>query len=287
MSEPVKLISEPNYPLHRTIIEPPQGWQLLDLKELWRYRELLWTMMTRDVKVRYKQTILGAAWAIIQPAMMMIVFTIFFGRLAKLSTGDLPQPLFFLSGLIPWTFFAVGINATSNSVLGAERIITKIYFPRLIVPFAAIGGATVDFLVAFSLLMVMTLGYWILPSAQIFLAPIMIGIIMLLILGLGTFLSAICVTYRDFRYLVPFFIQIGMYATPTIYLQPKGDEGELIKLLLTINPMTSLIAGFRASIFGGPIPWLGVGIAFALAIFFFALGCLYFRKVEDRFADII
>lgn len=284
---PVPADAPPPAPAHCTVIEPPKGWQLVNVRELWRYRELLFFLCWRDVKVRYKQTVLGAAWAVLQPAMMMAVFTIFFGRLAGMSSGDLPYPLFALAGVLPWTFFSTGLTSGANSVIGSERLITKIYFPRLAVPFAAVGAAVVDFAIAMVLLFLVMAGYGHMPSANVWLAPLIFGVVLLTALGLGTMLAALNVAYRDFRYVIPFLIQVGMFATPTIYMKPSGNEGRSISWLLTINPMTSLIEGFRASLLGGPIPWAGLGVATALSVLVFVTGCLYFRKVEDRFADVI
>ena len=272
---------------HTTVIEPPRGWQAIDLAELWRYRELLFFLTWRDVKVRYKQTLLGAAWAVLQPAMMMVVFTIFFGRLANVSSGDVWYPLFALCGLLPWFFFSTALTNAANSVVGSERLITKIYFPRLAVPLAAVAAAAVDFVVACSLLALLVIfqGAW--PGWQILLAPVVFGIVALFAAGLGALLAALNVAYRDFRYVVPVLIQVGMFATPTIYLQPTGHEGSLVKLLLAVNPMTSLVSAFRASVLGGPIPWPGVGVAFVASLALLVIGSLYFRRIEDRFADII
>ncbi len=270
-------------PIHRTIIEPPRGWQLINLRELWRYRELLFFLAWRDVKVRYKQTVLGAAWAVLQPAMMMVVFSIFFGRLAGVSTGGVPGPLFYLSGLLPWFFFSTAVMSAANSVVGSERLITKIYFPRLAVPFAAVGAAAVDFLVACGLLVLVAICYAIAipgsvePTWNLLLAPLVFAIMAMLAAGLGTLLSALNVAYRDFRYVIPFLIQVGMFATPTIYMA----------WLLWINPMTSLVSTFRSAAIGGAVPWAELTVAAAVAALMFVLGCLYFRKIEDRFADII
>jgi lipopolysaccharide transport system permease protein len=277
---------------HCTIIEPPRGWQLINARELWRYRELLFFLTWRDVKVRYKQTVLGAAWAVLQPAMMMVVFVVFFGRLAGVPTGGVPRPLFYLSGLLPWFFFSTALTSASSSVVNSERLITKIYFPRLTVPFAAVGAAAVDFLVASLLLAAVTLIYvWAgdcpMPSWQLLLAPVSFGIIAVFAAGLGTLLSALNVAYRDFRYVIPYLVQLGMFATPTIYMQPKGDEGRMVQFLLAVNPMTSLVSTFRASVIGGPVPWTGLVVGAGVAALSFVLGCLYFRKIEDRFADII
>jgi lipopolysaccharide transport system permease protein len=270
-----------------TVIEPPRAWQLINFRELWQFRELIFFLAWRDVKVRYKQTILGAAWAILQPALMMVVFTIFFGRLAGMSSGGVWYPLFALCGLLPWFFFSTAVTTAGNSVVGSERLLTKIYFPRLSVPFAAVAAAAVDFLVACVLLAVLTLANGIWPTWQILLIPLVVAIVALFAAGLGTLLAALNVAYRDFRYVIPFLIQIGMFATPTIYLQPSGHEGTTINLLLTLNPLNSLVSAFRAAVIGGPIHWTGLAVSALAALLTFALGCLYFRKVEDSFADVI
>lgn len=279
----------------KTVIDPPTGWQLVNVAELWRYRELLYFLTWRDVKVRYKQTLLGAAWAILQPVMMMIVFTIFFGRLAKLPAGNLPYPIFVFAGLLPWTFFATAIANAGNSVIGSERLITKIYFPRLAIPFAAVGAAVIDFLIAFGVLIVMMLWYGIVPGPQVLLVPVLVIALSLAGLGVGTLLAALNVAYRDFRYVIPFLIQIWMFATPTVYMQiapsssggAGGGASSVVKYLLSLNPITGLIAAFRAATLGGPIPWTQTAVSVAVVLVLFVLGCLYFRRVEDSFADII
>ena len=270
-----------------TRIRPTQGWQWINLGELWQFRELIFFLIWRDVKVRYKQTLLGAAWAILQPLLMMVVFTIFFGRMAGVPSGDLPYPLFAYAGLLPWTFFSTAIATAGNSVVGSERLITKIYFPRLTVPFAAVGAAVVDFVIALGLLIVMMAYYRIAPGPGLLLAPVVFGLITLAALGIGTLLSALNVAYRDFRYVIPFMVQLWMFATPTVYMQTKATPGGWIPVLLALNPLTSLIAAFRASVLGGPIPWDQLAIASAAVVLLFVLGCLYFRRVEDGFADII
>ncbi|SRR5581483_12011268 len=282
----------PTAPRHRTVIEPPHGWPLVNARELWRYRELLFFLAWRDVKVRYKQTALGAAWAILQPAMMMAVFTVFFGRLAGVSTDGIPQPLFFLTGVLPWFFFSTAVTNAANSVVGSERLITKIYFPRLAVPFATVAAAAVDFLVACTLLVVVAAGYALAGHPidlgwRVVLVPLAAALIGLTATGLGTLLAALNVAYRDFRYVVPFFIQLGMFATPTIYMRPTGEEGRLFQVLMAANPMASLVETFRVGLLGGSVPWAGLGTAAVIAAGVFAVGGLYFRKVEDKFADII
>jgi lipopolysaccharide transport system permease protein len=271
------------------VIYPPSGWQFLNLRELWQFRDLLYFLIWRDVKVRYKQTVLGAAWAILQPAMMMAVFTIFFSRMAGVPAGDVPYPLFAFAGLLPWTFFATAVASAGNSVVGSERLITKIYFPRLAVPFAAVGAAVVDFLIASGLLLVLMAYYHESVSAGpgVLLAPIVFLLIVVLALGIGTFLAALNVAYRDFRYIVPFLIQIGMFATPTIYMQPRAESTNRLLALLSLNPMTTLIGAFRAAVLGGPIPWGGLALASVAALLIFVAACLYYRRVEDSFADVI
>lgn len=272
---------------HRTVIEPPSGWQLVDVGELWRFRELLFFLIWRDVKVRYKQAVLGVAWAVLQPATLMVVFSVFLGRLGGLSGGDTPYPLFVLTGLIAWTFFATAVTQAANSVVGSERLITKIYFPRLAVPFAAVGAAVFDFLISLGLLVVVMVAYGVVPGWELLLVPFVFGILLLAAAGLGTLLAALTVAYRDFRFVTPFLIQVGMYATPTIYTLIPADPPEGLRLWLMLNPLAAPIAAFRACLVGGPIPWGGLAISAVAAAALFVLGCLYFRKVEDEFADKI
>lgn len=284
LAESVETPASPDQPV--TVIRPPSGWQLVNVRELWRFRELIYFLTWRDVKVRYKQTLLGAAWAILQPAMMMVVFTIFFSRMAGVPSGDWPYPLFVYAGLLPWTFFATAIANAGNSVVGSERLITKIYFPRLAIPFAAVGAAVVDFLIAFGLLLAMMLYYGVMPGPGILLVPVIFGLILLAATGVGTLLAALNVAYRDFRYVIPFLVQLWMFATPTVYMQPATGMGAFHPVL-AFNPMSGLIATFRAAMLGSPVPWGHFAVSAAAVLALFVLGCLYFRKVEDNFADII
>jgi lipopolysaccharide transport system permease protein len=270
-----------------TILRAPSGWQFINLRELWCFRELLAQLVWRDVKVRYKQTVLGAAWALLQPALMMVVFTICFSRLAGLPSNDIPYPLFVYAGLLPWTFFAGGITSAGNSLIGSEQLITKIYFPRLAIPFAAAATAAVDFVVAFGLLALLMIVYGVPLTAFVLLVPLFFGLIALGALGIGTLLAALTVAYRDFRYATPFLVQIWMFATPTIYMQPENNASGALATLVALNPMANLIAAFRAAALGESVSWEGVGISILAVVLMFFLGCLYFRKVEDRFADII
>ncbi len=271
----------------QTVLEPPRGWQLINVGELWEFRELLVFLIWRDIKVRYKQTLLGAAWAVLQPAMLMVVFTVFFARMAQVPAGDLPYPLFVYAGLLPWTFFSTAIAQGAQSVVNSERLITKIYFPRLAVPFAAVGAALVDTLIAFGLLLVLMAWYRIAPGPAVLLALPIMFCILLAAAGMSTLLAALNVAYRDFRYVVPFLVQVWMFATPTIYMDPDANGTGRLDYLLAINPMSPLVAAFRAAVLGGPIPWPGLAIAAAVSVAMFLVGCLYFRKVEDGFSDII
>ena len=269
--------------LPETIYERRTGWRVVDLGEIWRYRELLFFLAWRDVKVRYKQTILGASWAVVQPLMLMAAFTVFLSKMAGLSSGGVPYPLFTLSGLLPWLFFASAMNGAGNSVVGSERLITKVYFPRLLVPFSAVGASVVDFVVSLGLLAVAMAWYRVVPGAGLILAPVVFGLILTAALGIGTLLAALNVAYRDFKAMVPFLTQFLMFATPTIYLEPA----RVSPTVLWLNPLAALIAAFRASLLGGPIPWGPLGFAAFLALASCLVGCLYFRKCEQSFADLI
>jgi lipopolysaccharide transport system permease protein len=275
---------------HTLVIRSAGGWQLINVRELWRHRELLYFLIWRDVKVRYKQTLLGAAWAILQPLLLMVVFTIFFGRLAKMPTGNIPYPIFAFAGLLPWTFFSTAIANAGNSVVGSERLITKIYFPRLAIPFAAVGAALVDLAIAFSVLIVMMLAYHIRPGLSILYLPVLVVLLALIALGVGTLLAALNVNYRDFRYVIPFLLQLWMFATPSVYMQPTHETGVtfgLARYLLILNPLTGLVAAFRAATLGSQMPWHELLSATCVVLIMFIIGCLYFRRVEDSFADLI
>lgn len=272
---------------HHAFIQPPSRWPRFNFAELWKYRELFFYLVWRDVKVRYKQTALGIAWAVLQPAMMMVVFTVFFHRLAGIDTGTLPAPIFFLSGLLPWYFFQQSVNASGGSVVGSEHLITKIYFPRLIIPVASVFAAIFDSLIAMSLLVVMCIIYEVSPTWHLLFLPVVYMVIAMLAIGTGTLIAALNVIYRDVRYIVPFALQLGMFATPTIYMSPHPESGRTLNLVAEINPLTALVSAYRSATVGGPMPWMEFGIAAAVAAVMLVIGSLYFRKTEDRFADII
>lgn len=271
---------------HRVVIERESSWKIVDFGDLWRFRELLFFLALRDVKVRYKQTALGAAWAVLQPAMMMIIFTYFFHRLGKLESGEMPYSLFACAGLLPWMLYSQAVTQASNSVVGSERLISKIYFPRLLVPLASIGAVIVDFIVGCSLLVFMMAWKGYPPSIQVPIALLALTAILLHASAAGILLAGLNVRYRDFRYVVPFGIQLLMFATPTIYMALPSGHGSLFSILL-LNPLTPLIQSFRVGLLGGDVPWLGLSIGLVTGIVVLVAACAVFRKVEDGFADVI
>lgn len=273
--------------LQVTVIEPVQPWELFGLGELWRCRELVFFLVWRDVKVRYKQTVLGAAWAIIQPVSMMIVFTVVFNRIAGVQGGKWPYPVFSFAATVPWTFFAAAISTAGNSVVGSEKLITKIYFPRLSIPLAAVGATVVDFVIAFVLLVGLMAWYRVPPTPAMLMLPVIFGLILMLATGVGTMLGGLNVNYRDFRYVIPFMVQMWMYATPTIYMETSGGSSPWARALLVINPMTPLIAAFRTACLGGTFDWQQIGISAAVTVVVLVMGCLVFRRIEHTFADRI
>jgi len=270
---------------HLTLIEPASGWRALDLNELWAYRELLWVLAARDIKVRYKQTVLGAGWAIIQPVMTMVVFSIIFGRFAKMPSEGFPYPVFVYAGLLPWTFFANAVTRSGSSVVGSAHLISKVYFPRLIIPLSSIGTGVVDLAVSTAVLFVIMLYFGVEWSANLLAAPLLLMLVVFLALGVGTLIAALNVAYRDFSYLTPFLVQLWMFATPVIY--PASLVPERWHWLLYLNPMSGIIEGFRSAFLGKPFDLLPIGLSLLTAIVLFLIGVLYFEKVERRFADII
>ncbi len=276
----------PGSDLPVTVIERRPGWHLVDLRELWRYRELLVILTWRDIKVRYKQTVLGVAWAVLQPVATMIVFSAFFGRVAEMPSGGVPYPLFAFAGLLAWFFFANAVTSASQSVVGNQSLVTKVYFPRLLIPLSAVGTNLLDFAIGFVLLLVMMPFYGVLPGWGLLLAPLLALGLFVAALGVGALLAALTVAYRDFRHVVPFMVQLWMFATPTVYMQtdmigPKGQTW------LPVNPAYGLIVNFRAVILGGELDVYALVVSSAVSVLLLAVGCLYFRRVERGFADII
>lgn len=268
-----------------TIIESKRGWSPVDWGELWRYRELLFTLAWRDIKVRYKQTVLGAAWAVFQPVVSMIIFSVFLGRLVKVPSDNLPYPVFVYAGLLPWTFFANCVGGASNSIISEGHLISKIYFPRLIIPIASFGSKLFDFVISFFIMFGLMAYYGIFPGISLGVIPLLIAFTVLTALGIGTFLSAVCVTYRDVRYIVPVLIQLWMYATPVVYPMSIVPAGW--RWIVSLNPMAGLIEAYRSALFGRPFDWTSIGVSFFISLIFLVVGLVYFRKAEKRFADII
>ena len=271
----------------RVVLRPRSGWQALDLAELWRYRELLYFLTWRDVKVRYKQTVLGAAWAVLQPLMTMIVFSIFFGRMAGVPSGGLPYPIFVFAGLLPWTFFANAVSGAGQSVVGSERLITKVYFPRIMIPLASVAAGLLDLAIASGMMVVLMFYYGILPQVGFVLAPLLVAGLTLAAVGVGTILAALTVTYRDFRYVVPVpgpaldvRHAVGLH-------EPRRVAQSAWWVLLPLNPAYGLIAAFRAAVLGGPVDLYALGVSLAVAVALFVSGAFYFRRVERGFADVI
>ena len=286
MSEETETLHEQYFGhAHVTVIEPRRGWRTLDLKELWAYRELLWVLTLRDVKVRYKQTVLGVAWAVIQPVMTMVVFTIFFGRLAQMPSDGFPYPVFVYAALLPWTFFANAVGNAGNSLVGSANLVSKVYFPRLVIPLASVGAGLIDFAISAVILLLLMLVYGVGWSLNLLAAPFLALAVVFTALGVGTLLSALNVAYRDFRYVIPFLVQLWLFATPVVY--PASLVPERWQWLFYLNPMAGLIEGFRSVFLGKAFDVPALAISMAVAVAVFLAGVFYFEKVERRFADII
>jgi lipopolysaccharide transport system permease protein len=270
------------------VVRPPRAWEFINVRELWRFRELIFFLTWRDVKVRYKQTILGAAWAILQPAMMMVVFTLFFSRMGKMSSGDLPYPLFVFAGLLPWTFFANAITQASQSVIGSQNLITKVYFPRLAIPMGSVGAGLVDLVIAFTMLVGMV-GFCVafpgpyhvrLPGWGVLAVPFLVFVLALAALGMGALLAALTVA--------PFLVQLWMFATPSIYVEPDASAAHgWWHAFLPLNPAYGVILNFRRAVLGGEFDYGALAISAAASAAMLLVGCLYYRRVERHFADII
>jgi lipopolysaccharide transport system permease protein len=267
-------------------IAPSKGWVSLQLKELYAYRELLYFLIWRDIKVRYKQTALGAAWAIIQPFFTMLVFSLFFGRLAKMQSDGLPYPVFAYAALVPWTFFAQGLSQASDSLVGSANLIRKVYFPRLAIPVGTVAGGVVDFALAFGVLLLMMFYYGVRPGWQIVWLPLLLLLALVTALGVGLWLSALNVKFRDVKYVVPFVTQFWMFLTPIAY--PSSLLPEVWRPVYALNPMVGVVEGFRWALLGtdtAPGPMLGVSATVALLLL--ASGAFVFRRMEKSFADVV
>lgn len=276
-------IEVPDRPI--VVIQPSKAWVALNLKQFWGYRELLYFLAWRDVKVRYKQTFLGVAWALIQPLFTMIIFSLIFGKLAGIPSDNIPYPLFAYAALLPWTFFSNAVITSGNSVVGSAHLITKVYFPRIIIPAAVIGASLLDFAISFVLLGLLMIFYQMPLTWNILMLPPIVLLTTLLALGMGLWMAALNVKYRDIRFALPFLIQLWMFVSPIIYpasmLPPRWQQ------LLALNPLTGIIEGYRAALFGQPFKWGALAVSTTMTIFLLVYSAYNFRRMEKTFADIV
>lgn len=269
-----------------TVIRPKKGWQTLNLKELINCRELLFFLAWRDIKVRYKQTVLGVAWAIIQPFFTMVIFSLFFGRLAKIPSEGIPYPIFSYAALVPWTFFANGLNQASNSLVGSANLIKKVYFPRLAIPIASVLAGVVDFILSFIVLIGMMAYFGFFPTYNVLWLPLFLLLALTTSLGVSLWFSALNVEFRDVRYTIPFLTQFWLFSTPIAY--PSSLLSEPWKTIYGINPMVGVVDGFRWALLGTSTPpGLAMIVSAAAALILLISGAFYFRRMERNFADVI
>ncbi len=270
-----------------TVIEPTRGWAPLELDQLWRYRELLYFLAWRDIKVRYKQTVLGAAWVVVQPLVTVLIFTVVFGHFAKIPSEGVPYPVFAFCGLLPWTFFATALTRSSNSLVTNANLVSKVYFPRLIMPLSASLAGLLDFAISFVVLLVMMLVARVAPTAGVVFLPFFLLLALAAALALGLWFSALNVRYRDVNYLIPFIAQIGVYATPVAY-PASLIHNNLLHAAYFLNPMAGAVEGFRWALLGSKeldLPSLGISVAVTVALLIG--GLYYFRRMEQQFADVV
>lgn len=271
---------------HQVVIEPRKGFIPLDFKELWRYRELLYFLAWRDVKVKYKQTAIGVVWAVLQPVLAMLIFSVLFGRFAAMPTDGVPYPIFVFIGLLPWNYFAATLEQSTSSLVTGANLVSKIYFPRIIIPASAAVATLIDLLIGSCVLALLMAYYGVSIGPGLLLVPVLLVATLVNAVGFGLWASALNVRYRDVQYAIPFVIQIWLFATPVIY--PASLLGPEWSWLLLLNPMGGVIESFRPAILGhAPIPWLGLFISGGIGLLVFLGGVLYFKRVERHFADII
>jgi lipopolysaccharide transport system permease protein len=286
-TEPLAALPQPPFETAPVVrIRPARGWAALRLDELWEYRELLYFMTWRDVKVRYKQTVIGAGWAVAQPLLTALVFSLFFGRLVRVPSDGLPYPIFAMAALVPWTFFANSLTQASNSVVTSAHLIRKVYFPRLVLPISAALGAALDFALAFAVLLAMMAFYGIAPTARLAVVPLLALLALVTALGVGVWLAALHVQFRDVRHAVPFLVQIWMFCTPVAY--PTSLVPPAWRLVYGLNPMVGVVEGFRWALLGSDVSvtrLLAVSVAASVVVLI--SGVLYFRRVEITFADVV
>ncbi|HOX35086.1 MAG TPA: ABC transporter permease [Methanoregulaceae archaeon] len=267
------------------VIRPPRKWVPVDLKELWAYRELVTAFTLRDIKLRYKQTGLGIAWAVLQPLLTMVIFTVIFGGLAKIPSEGVPYPLFVLAALLPWMLFAEGLTRSTTSMITNANIMTKVYFPRLIMPLSSIISPLVDFGVSFVILLAMMVYFGFMPSITIVFLPLFLLLALATSLGVGLWLSALNVRYRDFQYTIPFLIQIWMFASPVVYASSLVPEQ--LRVYYGLNPMAGVIEGFRWTLLGTGAPGPMVLVSAGMVALLLISGMFYFRRMEQYYADIV
>ena len=270
---------------HVVVNEPTRGVPRPDLGELVRSRDLLYFLTWRDVLVRYKQTAIGIGWAVLQPVLTMLVFTVVFGRLASLDTGGVPYPVFAFSALVPWTFFANAVSQAGASLVANERLLTKVYFPRLVVPLAAVNGVLIDLGLASVVLVVLLLAYGIAPGVALLALPIFVLLAWVAAVGVGTFLAAVNVRYRDVRYVIPFLVQVWLFVTPVAYSSELVPD--VWRIVYGINPMAGVVDGFRWALLGEAAPGVSLVVSAASAVVLFAIGMTTFARLEETFADEI
>jgi lipopolysaccharide transport system permease protein len=277
---------KPQSPTTVLRIEPSRGWVSLKLHELWEYRELLYFLIWRDIKVRYKQTVLGAAWAIIQPFFTMVIFSLFFGRLAKIPSDGVPYPVFSYAALVPWMFFANGLSQAPNKLVGSANLVKKVYFPRLAIPIATVLSGIVDFVLSFLVLLGMMLYYRVIPTVNALWLPPLLLLALVTSLGVGLWLSALNVQYRDVQYIVPFLTQFWLFATPIAY--PSSLLPEPWRTLYGLNPMVGVVEGFRWALLGtDTAPGPMIAFSTCIALLLLVGGGFYFRRMEKTFADVL
>jgi len=283
---PTQQAAHPSSERPHVVIEPRRSWLGSTLRDLWAYHELLYFLTWRDVKVRYKQTLLGVMWAVLQPLLMMLIFSLFFGRLLNVPSDGVPYPLFAFSGLLPWTFFATAAQTSGNSVVNNGNLITKVYFPRVIVPTASVGAALVDFAITCVVLGLLMAFYGEAPGWGALMLPVLVVLLVALALGFGVLMSALNVRYRDIRFALPFLIQLWFFASPIIY--PSSHVPERWRWVLALNPMTGIIEGFRAALFGRRgFDWPAISASIVITAALLAFAAVTFRRMERTFADIV
>jgi lipopolysaccharide transport system permease protein len=279
-------LSEPTQELPLIHIKPSHGWVSINLQELWEYRELLYFLTWRDVKIRYKQTILGASWAIIQPFFTMVVFSLFFGKLGKIPSDGVPYPIFAFAALVPWAFFSNSLTQSSNSLVSSANLLKKVYFPRLVSPISSILTGVVDFVLAFLVLLGMMVFYGLVPTMNIIWLPLLLLMVVLTSLGVGLWLSAMNVQFRDVKYTIPFLTQFWLFATPIAY--PSSLLSEPWRTFYALNPMAGVVEGFRWALLGtDTAPGFMILVSGVIAVTLFLSGLLYFRRMEKTFADVV